>query len=241
MAKYWDLDMLMAHADAFAVAERIGIRKKRCGGSTYIECVEGTHTESQINHNQLFRDGCKCYSCGAAHNTYGLVKGYYQNILGTPIDHDDICSLIAETCGNEDMFIIKTDKSEKGKKKKAPFPLTDEELLFIGLAPKAPRARAVVKYSEEKDEECRDACDEGYAKTVPLPPMNMYLLFREDETTFWDIVAGKIKEKIDVAKAGYRAYKEDPDKELVQIFIDTYNKARDLENKFCAQKKLAAS
>lgn len=233
--KHWDLDQLMANADAFDVADRIGMRVKRYGGSTYGECVSGSHKETQINHMQLFRDGCKCYSCGAAHNTYGMVKNYFQNVVGRSLDHDEICSVIAETCGGEDMYIIKPKRNGKIKK---PFPLTEEELSFLNLATKSPRPRAIVSFSEYKTEKIREFCDDGYVRTEPLPPMNIYTLFRENEDAFWQIIKGKIFERIMQAQAGYKSYKSTEDKEMVQFFIEMYNKARELEAKlFPGQKK----
>ena len=237
MAKYWDLDRLMSDANAFDVAERIGIRKKRAGSTYYIECVSGTHSETRLNHCQIFRDGCHCYSCGASHNTYGMVKEYYSNVVGRSLDHDEICSIIADTCGGEDRYIIRDKDANEVKK---PFPLTEEELDFIGLAPKSTRARAIVSYSDYKTEEIRELCDDGYVKTKPLPPMNIYVLFRENEALFWLMVKGKISERIVQARAGYKRYKTNPDKDMVQIFIDLYNDARKMEEKFFPSGKQKA-
>lgn len=236
--KHWDLDRLMDAADAFYVADRIGMRMKRYGGSTYGECVSGSHKETQINHMQLFRDGCKCYSCGAAHNTYGMVKNYYANVVGRSLDHDEICSLIAETCGGEEMYII---RPERGGKPKKTFPLTDDELHFLNLATKSPRPRAIISFSESKTEEIREFCDDGYVRTEPLPPMNIYTLFRENEEAFWYLIKGKIAERIATARSGYKAYKNTTDKEMVQFFIEMYNKAVLLEEKFSSGRKQRVS
>jgi len=232
MAKQWDLDRLMSDANAFDVAERIGMRTKRCGSSTYGECVSGSHKESQINHMQLFRDGCKCYSCGAAHNIYGMVRAYFTNVVGRSLDHDEICSLIAETCGGEEQYII---HPERGGKTKKAFPLTEDELTFLRLVTKSPRARGIVSFKDYKTETIREYVEDGYVRTEPLPSMNIYTLFREDETAFWHIVKGKLQERIAQAQEGYKTCKTD--KEMVQFFVGMYNQARMMETKFFSAKQ----
>lgn len=240
--KIWDLDRLMSDADAFIVAERIGLRKRRCGSSTYIECVEGTHKESSINHNQLFRDGCHCYSCGASHNIYGMVRDYYKNIVGISLEHDEICYLIAETCGGEDEYLITPVHSGARKKR---FPLTKEELEAIGLASNSQRARHIVSYADTKDDKHRELLNGGgYADTELLPPVSIYSLYREDEELFQELVGSKIKETIEKARAGYQVFKDAKDdlsKALVRVFIEKYNAAKSAELKIFPSGKRAVS
>lgn len=239
--KIWDLDRLMACADAFDVADRIGMKKKKCGSSTYVECVDGTHKESDINHNQLFRDGCHCYSCGANHNIYGMVRGYYDNVLGISLDHDEICSIIAETCGGEDDFLI---KPIAGVKKK-PFPLTNQELEQIGLCSSSQRAKAVVSYSDTKDEEHRESVDyDGYAKTELLPPVSIYSLYRDDEDLFRCLVGNKVNETIEFARTVYMIFKsgkDDLSKAFVRLAIERYNAAVCIRKKVFPNKYKAVS
>lgn len=223
--KIWDLDRLMACADAFDVADRIGMKKRKSGSSTYVECVDGTHHESNINHNQLFHDGCHCYSCGANHNTYGMVRGYYSNVLGISLEHDEICSIIAETCGGEESFLL---KPIAGVKKK-PFPLTKKELELIGLCPSSQRAKFVVSYSNSKDEEHREMIDyDGYAKTELLPSVSIYSLYKDDEDLFRWLVGNKVSETIEQTRNLYSTFKSSQDelsKAFVRLAIERYNAA----------------
>lgn len=239
--KMWDLDRLMADADAFSVADMIGIPKKRYGSSTYIVCVDGTHSETQTNHCQLFRDGCHCYSCGSNHNVYGMVRSYYENIVGSSLSHDEICELIAETCGGEDNYLIKPVHSEK---KRAPFPLTKEELESIGLSTDTRRHKAIVSYSEFKDEEHTEMVDlDGYGKVKLLPPISIYTLYKDDEETFYWLVKNKIAETIEKAREGYKTYKSRTDwlsQALVQVYCDMYNQARAVEQKLFPAKQKAS-
>ena len=231
----------MSNADAFDVADRIGMRKRRCGNSTYVECVEGTHKETNINHCQLFHDGCHCYSCGASHNVYGMVREYYRNIVGISLEHDEICSLIAETCGGEDEYLITPVHS--GTKKKR-FPLTKEELEAIGLVSDSKRARHIVSYTDTKDDEHRELLGDGYAATEMLPPVSIYSLYREDEELFREIVGGKIKETITDARTGYKIFKDandDLSKALVRVFIEKYNAAKSVAAKIFPSEKRAVS
>lgn len=230
MKKIWNLDQLMADANAFDVADRIGMRKKRCGGAIYVECVDGSHTEHNINHNQLFRDGCHCYSCGANHNVYGMVRGYYNNILGSSISHDEICGIIAETCGGEDNYLL----TPKAGVKHRPFPLTKEELELIGLSASSQRAQSIAAYSEYKDEEhplsAGDGC--GYIRTEPLPAMSIYSLYRDDESLFREIVRNKIREAYDSYRQIYYDFRTSAD-----IFLLNY--ARSAFDCMTAVKNLA--
>lgn len=239
--KIWDLDKLMACADAFDVADRIGMKKNKSGSSTYVECVDNTHKESNINHNQLFRDGCHCYSCGANHNVYGMVRGYYNNVLGVSVDHDEICQIIAETCGGEEEFLIQPVPGVKYKK----FPLTKEELDHIGLSSSTQRARQIVSYSEEKGEEYREMIDgDGYAKTEFLPPMSIYSLFKEDEDLFRWLIWNKVNETIELTRKLYATFKSGEDelsKAFVRLAIERYNTVKNIKKKMFSNYKQAVS
>lgn len=246
MANCWDLERLLSDADAMDVAMRIGIPMRRNGRTTYIQCVAGTHSETRLNHMELFRDGCKCYSCGKSCNTYGMVKEYYSNVIGMPLSHDEICTIIADTCGGADQYIIKKviTVNEKGEVQK-PFPLTKEDLELIGLTPKTKRARYIMSYVEDRDDERREAIDcFGYAKMGLLPVESIYTLYKEDEEAFWRVIEGKISETMQKATTGYKTFKDGNDdisKEMVQLYIDGYQKARKLAEKFFPKKLRVAS
>ena len=240
MAICWNLEELLMEADAFDVADAIGITKKHSGNSVFIPCVFGIHKETHINHMQLFRDGCKCYSCGESCNTYGMVKAYYQNIVGVSLNHDEICTIIADTCGGTERFIIKKDKN---KEKTKSFPLSKEELEIIGLNVKTPRARQIISYSEDKDEKHRETVDcNGYAQTSLLPAINIYSFFKDDETIFWMLVEGKISEKMFNIKKEYAEIKNNNDicsKEMVQFYKDLYSKLLVMQKKYFPKKCVA--
>ena len=71
--------------------------------------------------------------------------------------------------------------------------------------------------------------------------MNIYTLFRENEDVFWQIINGKISERISEARTGYKIYKNTSDKDMVQFFIEMYNNATALKNKFFQGSKKKVS
>ena len=190
MKKIWDLERLISDADSFRIVERLGIEKRRYGATTYVRCPSGTHPETRLTHAKLFRNGCKCFSCGNSYSSYGMVKAYCENILGTGISHDEICSILAESAGADDSeYIIRNDKGNTKKR----FPLSKEELILIGLEPK-PASRVIVSYSDSRDNEHTEPVDGGYAKKSPITGMSIFYLFKEDEDIFWEMVKGKTDE-----------------------------------------------
>lgn len=200
----WKLDELLAAADAIEVAEHIGLRTKKRGKTLYCECPTG-HKESQLNHCQLFHDGCHCYSCGAHLSIYDMVKEFFANVNGANLTHDEICTFIADTCGGADLYV---EKPVKGKKKEIPFPLTDEELTFIGLKPKRKRIKTILAFSEEKTDECQefDIKAGGYVKYGFNQSPSIYALFRENPEAFWTIVRNKYNEAIKFYSDSFKIY-----------------------------------
>lgn len=200
----WKLEELIASADAFDVARSIGMTIVRSGATYYTNNVEG-RPETRLNHNQLFHDGCKDYTSGASHNTYGMVREYFSKCLGRELTHDEICSIIADTCGGADLFIVKKDRK---KKSGMPFPLTKSDLELLGLAPKNRYQKEVVSYSDYKDDVHTEICGDGYAKTKPMPPISIYSLYKEDKEAFWWLVKEKLQDCIIRQKQDYHDFKD---------------------------------
>ncbi len=190
MKKIWDLERLVNDADSFRIVDSLGIEKRRSGATTYVRCPSGSHSETRINHAKLFKNGCKCFSCGECYSSYGMAKAYMENILGMSASHDEICRILAESAGaDESEYIIRGGNEEQRK----PFPLTKEELELIGLEPK-PASRVIVGYSTRKDENHRERYEDGgYIRTEPITGMSIYALFRDNEDLFWEIVQGKVE------------------------------------------------
>ncbi len=195
-SKYrWNLPELCQQADAFQVAEMIGMRIRKAGSTIFVENVEG-RTETALTHCQLFHTGMRDYSIAQSYTTYNMVKEYYANILGKPLSHDEICTILADTCGGADAF--RELKEERKNGVKAPkFPMKPEDFALIGLAPKNRWHREVVSWQSWKDEEHTEKHEDGFAKTKALPVPSIYTLFREDPEAFWYLVSSKTRNKLE--------------------------------------------
>ena len=189
----WKLDELLAAADAAEVARSIGMRTCRSGATTFVENVDGRQ-ETRLNHVKLFRDGCKDFTTGKVRNTYSMVRDYYANCLGRTLAHDEICEIIADTCGGADLYVVRKKTGKKAKKSK-PFPFTNEELELIGLRPANKYNYVINSYTTWKDEKHERPVDlDGYANVQVIQPESLYRMYQEEpETALW-LIAGKTQE-----------------------------------------------
>ena len=199
----WKLEELTAAADAVDVANRIGIPITRCGATLYIPNVDGTK-ETRHEHTQLFHDGCYNYSTGVGRNTYGMIRDYYRNVLGRSISHDEICEIIADTCGGSDLYIVRKDKRQKRGR---PFPLTNDELEAIGLVPRPRRNEVITAYSTFPADGLAHYTekngDGAFAKLAYSAGDSLYGLYQDDPEKFLRMAEGKAKEAIDACMDDY--------------------------------------
>ena len=121
---FFDAGALHEAADCREVARFIGMRTD----GRFCECVSGLHSESQMNHCAIYKDHIHCFSCGDNRDVVGMVRGYYQNVLGTPIGYQDALKIIGDACGGYDLYL------EEGTYRPVePMPFTREEMALIGL------------------------------------------------------------------------------------------------------------
>lgn len=186
----YDVDRLRADANAFDVASAIGMEIRRTGSVVYTECVSGEHSETRINHNQLFVGGCHCYSCGAHYDVFEMVMRYCN------VSFYEACGIIADVCGLRENYII---KSEPGKSVKPVTLFSKEELEALGWS-KVRRPRIITSFASSKQElpESDRAkamlTADGYVISKPIP-YNMISLYNEDKEAFKSLVLGKCVEK----------------------------------------------
>lgn len=140
MAK-WDVRRLLADCDLRQLAPYVGIRTKRSGSTTFIECLSGMHSESDINHMVCDHNGCYCFTCHASydglseHNDAISTVRQFRRITGGDDSFDAACETIAEFLGNRDRYIL---SDTNGKRQKV-FPLSEEEMETAGFQPTARR------------------------------------------------------------------------------------------------------
>ena len=233
MAANWRLDELLDSADCLTVIKAIGMKTKKNGNSLFCECVSGTHKETRINHCQVFKHAIHCYSCGAHYTIYNMVKEYYKNVQGIELTHDEICEIIANTCGGPESFL------EKPVNKKDRFPFKKEEIEALNLIDHPIRATAIVSVSSCKDEEHRLWLDDDmYGKEVDLPLVSLRTLFKEDKEAFWYLIKSKYNEALERCFDAVHEEKNssNPNKEYLAELNEKYSLLMKLRTKI---KKVA--
>lgn len=136
-------DRLKADADCRCVAEFIGMRRH----GQFCECVSGLHTETQLNHCAIYKDRIHCFSCGDNQDVFGMVRGYYANILGSPIGMQDALRIVGDALGGHEMYMESGTVANTAEQ----LPFTKEELSLIGLSdPKSGGLTMGALYREDK-------------------------------------------------------------------------------------------
>lgn len=192
----YDLDKLREDANAFDVAEAIGMQMYKAGSTWYVECVSGLHSETKINHNQLRKNGCHCYSCGKNYDVIGMVMAYYENVEKSPITFKEACGIVADTCGAREDYMVNARSGDYVPAKL----LTEQELEALGLC-KSRRIRVVTAFADEKyefPEGERDRIEyvnDGYAYYSNASAININTLYREDKEAFKDLIQRKCVEQ----------------------------------------------
>lgn len=192
----YDLDKLREEANAFDVAEAIGMQMYKAGSTWYVECVSGLHSETKINHNQLRKNGCYCYSCGKKYDVIGMVIAYYENVVGSPISFKEACGIVADTCGAREDYMVNARSGDYVPSKL----LAEQELEALGLC-KSRRIRVITSFADNKYEFPKDERDRveyannGYAYYSSAAAININTLYREDKEAFTNLIQRKCVEK----------------------------------------------
>lgn len=152
----WDVKSMVADCDLRDLAPWLGIKTRRAGSTTFIECLSGTHHETQIDHCEAKRGGCRCYSCHVKYQTgmsdpsddwndiIDVIRQFKRN-RSEDDSFQNACETLAEFLGNRDRYLI----NGTGQKRKE-FPYTVEELKAAGFSI---QARPVMRELFEKDEQ----------------------------------------------------------------------------------------
>lgn len=127
---WYDTKTLFSEADGRVVVKSLfdSCDFKMSGSTLFCRCPSG-HKETQLNHCAVYKDGCKCFSCGERYGIKEMVEKYYA-LKGRSLSFLEICELIADTCGGKDRYLIKKDTKKPSQKK---LPLSREELAMIGI------------------------------------------------------------------------------------------------------------
>ena len=140
--EWYDTRRLFEDADARVVVRRLWAKDdfRQTGATLFVKCPSG-HKETRLDHCAVYKEGCKCFSCG---NHYGLKE--MMEIYFPGKKFPEICSLIADAIGNKEDYLTK----KTGHKKEDPFPLNMQELDIIGLysperEPDVPKITALYK------------------------------------------------------------------------------------------------
>lgn len=139
-----DTKKLSENADAREIVKSLFSQNdyKQAGATLFVRCPGG-HKETQINHCAVYKNGCKCFSCGESFSTIEMVKRYFPGD-----DFVTVCEKIADISG----YDISWYRSSKTKEKKFLL-LSAEELETVGIyQPKNPDYPSFEDYMREDKE-----------------------------------------------------------------------------------------
>ena len=149
----WDVERLLRDCDLRELARYVGIRTKKCGSTTFIECLSGMHHETDINHCVCRKDWCYCFTChgayqGHEHNDAIATIRQFRRVYGGDDSFDAACETIAGFLGGRDRYIL-NDTGQRRQVKLLPF--TPEELQAAGVS-SDPYAKRILQELYERDE-----------------------------------------------------------------------------------------
>lgn len=133
----WDTERLLHDCDLRALAQYLGIKTKRSGSTTFIECLSGLHHETDINHMVCDHDGCYCFSCHCSydgfseHNDAISTVRQFRRVYGGDDSFDAACETIAEFLGGRERYVLSPEKEQRRKKL---LPFSSEELASAGFS-----------------------------------------------------------------------------------------------------------
>lgn len=127
-----DIDKVISSVNALDVAEYLGMEINHKGKYNFILCpghekITG-HADTKANNCVLTDHGYHCFTCNKSENVITMVSQY------TGMSFSQALNLVAEIAGGEDLFAVKNSKDMYTMR----LPLSNEELLVIGLKPTTP-------------------------------------------------------------------------------------------------------
>jgi hypothetical protein len=178
-----DKRRLIEDADAFLVAEALGIEMRRKGNKISILCP--SHDDRHFGNCVLDERGYKCFACGDRGDVIDLVmKTLNAGFV-------DACEVVAETCGGAEHYMSgKTPSKRDGA-------ITKKEAALIGLDPGPVR---VARYVTDDPDEAEAFAEQGSAYREDDGIYVVYAadrgnpfteLFEEDEDLYRSVIADK--------------------------------------------------
>ena len=188
----WDTERLLADCDLRMLAPYVGLRTKKSGSTTYIECMSGLHSESDINHMVCDRNGCYCFSCHGSydgfseHNDAISTIRQFRRVYGGDDSFDAACETIAEFLGGRDRYIL---SGETGRSQRKGFPYTSEELTAAGFSGDQASRKSIRELYERDEVFCKSVILGKIEETV----RKLKIIVRSDDTALSDAAASRLE------------------------------------------------
>ena len=218
MKEFYNIDALMENSDPLTVALHIGMEVVSKGRYNYIQCPGhldylGKY-DTKISNAILTSNGYHCFACNRSVNLIDMVKEYYKNYLNIELDFASTLSIIAETCGGKELYLLNKNDVvlDDITIQKNTFILNKKELELIGISTAsnniiALNSESVInrnsqkkykkhyKYNDEKQD-----FDVEYIEYYN-EPTSIYTYYNEDKLSCIEMLLEKTTEKIKEIKS----------------------------------------
>lgn len=245
-----DKEKLLNDADCIVVASSLGLKMQRRGRRQTILCPE--HADRHFGNCIIDHDHYHCFACQATGNAIELV----MNTLCC--SYSEALSYVAEVCGGEEMYTIRSDDSDVEKPR--PY-LSADARKYLGLQD-SPVYAIVGETGNFK--ESLQYQEEGYkveyieeykpgAKPKDPPIFNSYViskivcrsplaeLYYDDENSYFNLVRQRCEEKAEDINEFYDVLLNDQESTIgtpaAKMYLQEMGKLSDIFHRFCTGKE----
>ncbi len=194
---YYDKDAIYECLSGEEVAEKLGLGIEYNNGQAECLCPAADHDDKNFGSCKITAKGCRCFACNRTFSLEGMVRES-RGIPNTRQGYLKTLEILAGFAG------ITPEK--KSVPVRVTLPFSEEQLAFIGLITKPAYVPGFTGVSVKKPviekngkiryaKSVRDA--DGNYLTGSSEKFSLLALYKEDEETFYDMVNGKIDEKLE--------------------------------------------
>ena len=216
---------LIEDCDIEYICESVGVEMRQRGTATEVLCP--FHDDQHFGNARIREKGIYCFACGRFYSVFDIV------MKNMGISYFDAYKYVAEHTGDLSNYMAKSKKKIRAVDQ---FPLTKDELQFIGLADN--RAKNILYYTDDKP---KNKCH--YDSILNDDGTWSYAVYENVLFTMrdvWDvshaecieILGDKTCEKADEVRQDYEEalkvdeYKASILSELLMFCVDIYRKLR---------------
>ncbi len=196
---YYDKDLIYESLSGEDVAEKLGLGVEYHNGQAECLCPAADHDDKNFGSCKITAKGCRCFACN---RTFSLEK-MVQEKRGIPNTRQGYLETLKILAG----FAGISPEEKAVPHARITLPFSDEQLSFIGLNTKPAYVHNLTRISAKKPvikkngkirhvKSVRDASG-NYLLPGSSEKFSLLALYKEDKETFYDMVSGKIDEKLE--------------------------------------------